>query len=227
MSLFGAPDDATESIRFNIAIPGGLSFLLHENFEDPVVGLDRFRPEDRPPVFLTFASYHIMISLGMAFIGLTLLASFLHWRKSLYSRRWLLWIFVFAVVGALAANQFGWVAAEVGRQPWIVHPPVEWTANGDVVVGPAGVVVYDEALGLRTEASVSPSVGASQVLASLFGFGFIYLCLGVAWLYVLDQKIRHGPESVDDDHGHGGGVLSAAVARKEPAQPPSDSGEGS
>ena len=227
MSLFGVPDDATESIRFNMAIPGGLSFLLHENFEDPVVGLDRFRPEDRPPVVLSFASYHIMISLGMAFIGLTLLASFLHWRKSLYSRRWLLWVFVFAVVGALAANQFGWVAAEVGRQPWIVHPPVEWTADGDVVVGVDGVVVYDETLGLRTENSVSPSVDASQVLASLLGFGFIYLCLGAAWLYVLDQKIRHGPEPVDDDHGTGGGVLSAAAARVGPTKPLSDPGEGS
>ncbi|MDX2436583.1 MAG: cytochrome ubiquinol oxidase subunit I [Acidobacteriota bacterium] len=228
MSLFGVPDDATESIRFNIAIPGGLSFLLHENFEDQVVGLDRFRPEDRPPVILTFASYHIMISLGMAFIGLTLLASFLHWRGSLYSKRWLLWVFVFAVVGALASNQLGWVAAEVGRQPWIVHPPVEWTADGDVVVGSDGVVVYDEAAGLRTADSVSPSVDASQVLASLLGFGFIYLFLGVVWLYVLDQKIRHGPEPVDDDRGEGEGLLSAAAARVERRRGPlSDSGEGS
>ncbi len=220
MSLFGVPDDATESIRFNVAIPGGLSFLLHENFEDPVVGLDRFRPEDRPPVMLTYTGYHIMIGLGMAFIGLTLLASFFHWRGSLYSKRWLLWVFVFAVVGALAANQFGWVAAEVGRQPWIVHPPVEWTADGDVVVGPEGVVVYDESLGLRTLDSVSPSVDASQVLASLVGFSLIYLCIGAAWLYVLDHKIRHGPEPVEKERGGGKGVIAAAAARVEPGKAP-------
>jgi cytochrome d ubiquinol oxidase subunit I len=214
MSLFGLPDDETESIRFNIAIPGGLSFLIHENFHQPVVGLDRFRPEDRPPVAISYGSYHIMISLGMAFIGLTLLSSFLHWRGNLYRRRWLMWIFVFAVLGALVANQLGWVAAEVGRQPWIVHPPVEWTSDGDVVVGPDGVVVYNEDLGLRTSDAVSASVSASQVLGSLIGFGVIYLFLLCAWLYVLDRKIRHGPEPVEavaDDTG--GGLLRAVAGR--------------
>ncbi len=226
MSLFGVPDDATGTIRFNIAVPGGLSFLVHEDFDAPVVGLDRFRPEDRPPVLLSFASYHIMISLGMAFIGLTLLAGFLYWRGTLYDTRWLMWIFVFAVVGALAANQFGWVAAEVGRQPWIVHPPVEWAPDGDVVVGPEGVVEYDEVAGLRTADGVSASVDASQVLASLLGFGFIYLCLGAAWLYVLDRKIRHGPEPVNGEH-RSGGFLEAVSSRVDHSESLTGTGEGS
>jgi len=214
MSLFGVPDDATENVRFNIAVPGGLSFLVHEDFDAPVVGLDRFRPEDRPPVLLSFASYHIMISLGMAFIGLTLLAGFLHWRGTLYDKRWLMWIFVFAV------------AAEVGRQPWIVHPPVEWTPDGDVVVGPTGVVEYDEVEGLRTSNGVSVSVDASQVLASLLGFGFIYLCLGAAWLYVLDSKIRHGPEPVEGEGG-GRGIMATASSRIQHSESLTGSVEGS
>ena len=155
-----------------------------------------------------------MIGLGMAFIALTLLAAFLHWRGRLYDTRWLMWIFVFAVLGPLLANQLGWVAAEVGRQPWIVHPPVEWTADGDLVVGPEGFVVYDERLALRTTDAVSTSVTAAQVLGSLIGFGAIYLFLLVAWLYVLDRKIRKGPEPVDaaspDDEG---GLLEAAAGR--------------
>jgi cytochrome d ubiquinol oxidase subunit I len=214
MSLIGLPDEKEERIRFNIAIPGGLSFLIHWDFEQPVVGLDRFRPEDRPPVLISYASYHIMIALGMAFIALTVLASFLHWRGKLYDTRWLMWVFVFAVLGPLVANQLGWVAAEVGRQPWIVHPPVEWTADGDVVVGPDGVVVYDEGLALRTEDAVSTSVTASQVLGSLIGFALIYLFLLLAWLYVLDRKIRKGPESVDTGpEGDAGGLLEAAAGR--------------
>jgi cytochrome d ubiquinol oxidase subunit I len=213
MSVFGIPDDATESIRFNIAIPGGLGFLVHDDFGATVIGLDRFRPEDRPPVIATFASYHIMIGLGMAFIGLTVLASFLHWRGRLYETRWLLWIFVFAVIGPLAANEFGWAAAEVGRQPWSVHPPVEWTADGGLVVGPSGFVEYDETQGLRTADGVSASVSAQQVLGSLIGFGIIYLSLLAVWLYVLDSKIRHGPEPVDAvATGIGGGLLSAATS---------------
>ena len=214
MSLFGLPDEEAERIRFNVALPGGLSFLIHWDFEQPVVGLDRFRPEDRPPVFIAYGSYHIMIGLGMAFIALTLVAAFLHRRGTLFQTRWLMWIFVFAVLGPLVANQLGWVSAEVGRQPWIVHPPVEWTEDGDVVVGPEGVVVYNEDAALRTEDAVSTSVDASQVLGSLIGFTLIYFFLLLAWLYVLDRKIGKGPEPVDEaPEGHAGGLLQAVAGR--------------
>jgi cytochrome d ubiquinol oxidase subunit I len=213
MSLIGIPDDEAEAVRFNIAVPGGLSFLLHWSLTEPVVGLDRFRPEDRPPIFIPFASYHIMIGLGMFFVIATLLASFLHWKGRLWDTRWLLWVFVFAVIGALAANQFGWAAAEVGRQPWIVHPPVEWTPDGDVVVGPDGVVEYDEQLGLRTVDAVSPSVTSGQVLGSVIGFGLIYLLLAAVWLFVLDRKIRQGPEPPGRTDDKEGDLRDAAAAR--------------
>jgi cytochrome d ubiquinol oxidase subunit I len=227
MSLFGLPDNTTETIRFNVAIPGGLSFLVHQDFSAPVVGLDRFRAEDRPPVLLSFASYHVMIGLGMAFIALTALASLLHWRGRLYQTRWLLWIFVFAVLGPLVANQLGWVSAEVGRQPWIVHPPLEWTANGDVVVGSSGVVEYDEAKGLRTVNAVSPSLSESQVLGSLIGFGLIYLGLLLVWLYVLDGKIRQGPEQVGDGISPGDdGLLTAVSGFAAESRSVTSSGEG-
>jgi cytochrome d ubiquinol oxidase subunit I len=230
MSLFGIPDDETETIRFNIAVPGGLSFLVHEDFSAPVVGLDRFRPEDRPPVALPFASYHIMIGLGMALIALTLTASFLLRRGRLWNTRWLLWVFVFAVGGAMVANQLGWVAAEVGRQPWIVHPPVEWKPDGDLAVGPSGVVEYDETLGLRTVDAVSPTVEAGQVLGSVIGFGLIYLLLGAVWIFVLDRKIRHGPEAPVGSIGTAGdNLLETATRRPKRAAgmtvPRSDAGD--
>ena len=211
LSLFGIPDDASQSVKLGVAIPGGLSFLLHDDFSTPVVGLDRFRPQDRPPVKVPFFSYHLMIGLGTLFIALTLLASLLRWRGRLWETRWLLWVFVFAVVGPIVANEVGWIAAEVGRQPWIVHPPVEWTAAGDLVTGPAGTVVYDEALGLRTVNAVSPSVRADQVLGSLVGFGLIYAGLIAVWLFVLDRKIKHGPEPGGEHAGGGGdGLIDAA-----------------
>ena len=46
------------------------------------------------------------------------------------------------------ANSTGWLLTEMGRQPWIVHPPVTWNADrSDVVVGrnwwvPAPVIVH-------------------------------------------------------------------------------------
>jgi cytochrome bd ubiquinol oxidase subunit I len=209
MSLFGLPDTEARKLRFNVAIPGGLSFLVREDFNAPLVGLDRFRPADWPPLFLSFVSYHVMISLGMTFIGLTLLASFLLWRGVLFETRWLLWVFVFAVVAPIAANEFGWVAAEVGRQPWIVYPPVQWNASGDVLVGPAGVVAYDESQGLRTAQAVSPLLSSAQVIGSIFGFTLIYLGLLAVWLFILDQKIREGPETSE---AHTEGTREGIVA---------------
>ena len=142
LSLLGWPEGDGEGMVFNLAIPGGLGLMLMGDPSATIVGLDRFRSEDRPPLWITFQSYHLMIGLGMLFIVLTLYASFLHWRGTLYDTRWLMWVFVFAVVGPLVANQVGWIAAEVGRQPWIVHPPVEWTADGtDLVTGPDGVEI--------------------------------------------------------------------------------------
>lgn len=215
LNLFGVPDDATRTVKLRLAVPGGLGLLLHGDPAKPVVGLDRFRPEDRPPVGLSFQSYHLMVALGMAFIGLTLLASFLRWRGTLFGARWLLWVFVPAVVLPIVANEVGWVAAEVGRQPWIVHPPVTWNADGtDVVVGPEGRVVYDERAGLRTLEAASPNVSAGQVLGSLVGFGFIYLALGAVWVFVLHRKIQHGPDEAPSGEGaDDGGALAAAGLR--------------
>jgi cytochrome d ubiquinol oxidase subunit I len=135
------------------------------------------------------------------------------WRGRLFETRWLLWVFVFAVGAAVLANQLGWVAAEVGRQPWIVHPPVEWTADGDVAVGASGAVEYDEGQGLRTLDAVSPGLEGRQVLGSIVGFSLVYLALAAVWLFVLDQKIRHGPEPAAPAAAPHTEGLAAAVAR--------------
>jgi len=226
LNLFGIPDPATGEIRFAVAVPGGLSMLLHHDPDAEVLGLDRFRPEDRPPVAIPFVSYHVMVGLGFAFIGLTVLAAVLRRRGTLWGHRWLLWTFVFAIVPAVAANQLGWVAAEVGRQPWIVHPPIVRDAGGQPVLDADGYVRYGTATatladgttfervaGLRTTDGVSKTVEAEQVLASIVLFGSVYLLLGALWVFVLHRKIRHGPDPVPGDRGaREGGLLDAAGA---------------
>jgi cytochrome d ubiquinol oxidase subunit I len=121
-----------------------------------------------------------MVGLGMLFIVLTWFAMFLLWRRTLFKRRWLLWVFVFAVLGPYAANQLGWMTAEVGRQPWVVYPTVQ---NGV------------EMMGLRTADGLSESVHANQVLWSIIMFGIIYFLLFCIWVWVMNEKIKHGPES--------------------------------
>ena len=170
MYLMGYVDEETETTH-GIAVPGALSYLLSWDFDYEVKGLDQFAKEDRPPVNHVFQSYHIMVALGMFFIGITLLALFFRWRKSLFDKRWLLKLFVASVILPVIANQAGWYSAERGRQPWLVY----------------GL--------LRTEDGISKAVSAPEVWTSLILFGLVYLLLLFVWLYVLNKEIKHGPES--------------------------------
>jgi cytochrome d ubiquinol oxidase subunit I len=221
LNLFGIPDEGAGVVRHAVAVPGGLSFLVHEDFEEAVLGLDVFRPEHRPPVLVPFASYHLMVGLGMFFIALTLFGSFLRWRGRLYTTRWLLWVFVFAVVGAVAANQLGWVAAEAGRQPWIVHPPMVLDDAGEPLRDSDGFVRYasttiampggsthETIAGLRTTDGVSEVVTSGQVLGSLVMFGLIYVLLGVLWVFVLNNKIQHGPDPPQSETSPAGAIAA-------------------
>ena len=217
LSLMGIPDDDSESIRGDVGIPGGLSLLLFSDPDTEVIGLDRFRNEDRPPVLLSFFSYHLMIAIGVFFLVLTLLATVLRVFNSLFQRRTLLWVFVLAVIPAFIANEAGWVAAEVGRQPWIVYAPFETTAEGERLVNDAGQFVYDETQGLRTSEAVSVVISSQQVLGSIVMFMAIYTLLFIVWIYVLHQKITSGPDLVAHEvtTSKPSGAWGAAGARVE------------
>lgn len=180
--LFGVPDEAAETVRYGLAVPRGLSLLVHFDGSEPVTGLNAFPPDERPNVAVVFQTYHAMVALGVGFIALTTTACFFWWRGTLFAQRWLLWLFVVAVLGAYAANQLGWVSAEMGRQPWIVH----------------GL--------LRTEAGVSETVTGPMVLSSILMFGAVYALLFAVWVFVMNEKIQHGPEP----------VAAAPPARTEP-----------
>jgi len=170
--MFGLPDEKEQRVKLGVPIPNLLSFLVHGNFHQPVDGLDKIPRENWPPVAMTFHSFHIMVGLGMFFIAVTLLALYLRWRGRLFEKRWLMWVFVVAIPLPYIANQLGWATAEVGRQPWIVYNL------------------------LRTSDALSKSVSASQTLGSIIMFGLIYALLFLVWLYVLNDKIHHGPEPV-------------------------------
>ena len=62
-----------------------------------------------------------MVGVGCALIGLAAWAALALWRGRLEQSRLLLWLLTLSVLGPQIANQAGWWAAEVGRQPWIVY----------------------------------------------------------------------------------------------------------
>ena len=168
--LFGWVNDSKQQVSFGVKIPGMLSYLIYGDTKKPVTGLNSFKPQDRPPVNIVFQTYHLMVAIGMTLIGLSLLGVFLWWKKKILSYRWLLWVFVFSVLGPQIANQVGWISAEVGRQPWIVY----------------GL--------LRTSEGLSKVVEANQVVFSLIMFTIVYLLLFALFLFLLNEKIQHGPE---------------------------------
>jgi cytochrome d ubiquinol oxidase subunit I len=172
--VFGWVNESEETTT-GIGIPGGLGFMLKQDFETPVKGLQAFAEEDRPgQVNAIFQFYHIMVAIGMALIGLTLAACFFWWRGTLFEKRYLLWVFVWAVILPQIANQFGWYTAEMGRQPWIVY----------------GL--------LRTSNALSNTVTANHVLFSLIGFSLVYTLLLGLFIYLLNKKIKKGPYDEDD-----------------------------
>ncbi|MBK7228643.1 MAG: cytochrome ubiquinol oxidase subunit I [Ignavibacteriales bacterium] len=171
--LFGWVDSENQKVNFGVAVPGMLSYLIGFDTNTKVTGLNSFKEEDRPPVNIVFQAYHLMVAIGFALIAISLLGIFFWWRGILFKQKWLLWIFVFSVLLPQIANQIGWITAEVGRQPWIVY----------------GL--------LKTSEGLSKAVEAGQVWFSLILFMLIYLGLFILFIYLLNEKIQHGPEDVD------------------------------
>lgn len=175
MYLFGWVDKEKQEVT-GLKIPGGLSFLLDYDFKAPVTGLNAFKPEDRPgQINAVFQFYHIMVAIGMVLIALSLLATFYWWRGTLFDKKWLLWIFVYAAILPQIANQVGWFAAEMGRQPWVVY----------------GL--------LRTSDAFSQAVTDNQIIFSLVLFLFVYTLLFALFIYLLNKKIKHGPFDTKED----------------------------
>ena len=174
LHLFGWVDETRETVH-GVALPGMLSVLAHGRADAPVTGLVEIAPDkqDRPPVQPVFQFFHIMVGIGFALAGLAVLAAFLCWRGKLFQQRWLLWVLVFSVLEPQIANQAGWFTAEMGRQPWIVH----------------GL--------LRTSEGLSAKVQSEAVLTSLILFTLIYALLFAVFVYLLNDKIQHGPDAAD------------------------------
>ena len=180
LHLFGWVDEEARATA-GPAIPGGLSLLVGNSTRHPVTGLDQIAPDLRPPLQATFQCFHLMVGAGMAMIAIAVWGAWLWWRGKLAepesgATRWFLRLAVPSVLLPQVANQAGWFTAEIGRQPWIV-----WGH-------------------LRTSEGLSAAVSSRQVLASLVGFGLIYALLFVLFLFLLNRKIQHGPEPMEESH---------------------------
>ena len=168
--LLALPSEEEERNIIQIgSIPGVLSFLGHHDFDAEIKGLKDFPKDERPPVLLTFVSFRLMVALGSYFILVTILGLIL--RNKLLEYPLYLKLMMFSVPLPYLAIEFGWLLAEVGRQPWLVY----------------GI--------MKTSAGVSP-IDIVQVATSLVAFVLVYALLGAVGYYLIIKKAVKGPEPV-------------------------------
>jgi len=175
VDIFAFPTDRPPELKLRIGIPGLLSWLALGDANAPLKGINEFPRENIPPLFLTFVSYHNMVILGMYFILILAISAFKIYKKTLWESKKLLKILFWSIPLPLAACQLGWIAAEVGRQPWIVYHL------------------------MRTKDAVSVSVGAGEILFSIFLFGAIYILLFSVLIVLLKKKVNKGFDLLSEE----------------------------
>ncbi len=169
--IIGQPDMEKRRLDNPIEVPKFLSFMTFRRFDAEVRGLDAFPEEDWPDnVPLLYYAYHIMVGLGTIFIAVMALAAFLLWKKRLFTTRPVLWLLMLLAPFPFIANTFGWMTAELGRQPWLVY----------------GL--------LRTADGYSHMVSAGNTMFTLIGFMGMYTVLSILFLFLVRREIEHGPE---------------------------------
>ncbi len=170
LEIVGQPDVQRRQLDNPLEVPRALSFLTYRRWTAHVAGLDAFPVSEWPSnVPLVYYAYHIMVGLGTFFIAIQLCAAWLLWRRTLYASRWMLWVLLLSIPFPYVANTAGWVSAEAGRQPWVVH----------------GL--------LRTAQGPSLHVSSGNALFTLLGFAGLYTVLGLLFLFLVAREIAHGP----------------------------------
>ncbi len=194
--LFAIPDRASQSNRFEIAVPGAGVIVAPP--DEVVQGLDAVPPEDQPPVFLVFWAFRVMVGLGLLMIGLGFWGAWLVWRRRLTQNRWFLRFATAMAPAGFVAVIAGWIVTEVGRQPWVVQ----------------GV--------LRTADAVSP-VTAGSVATSLLIYVSVYAVVFVAGAIYILRLVAEGPVAgaaePRPDGQRAPGTPLAAAPDKTPGDP--------
>jgi cytochrome d ubiquinol oxidase subunit I len=206
-SLFAYGDVDEGHNKVALEIPGLLSFLAHNDFDEYVPGIhdtnkalqEQFGPGDYKPIVpVAYWGFRWMIGFGMVSLSLGLLGLWLTrkrfllpaalrtgedevprlvlLRKPLGARLtrtyWLLALWTMAF--PLAANSWGWIFTEMGRQPWVVY----------------GV--------MQTRDAVSPGVSQAEILTSMIAFSLLYAVLAVIEVKLLVKYVKAGPPELTE-----------------------------
>jgi len=171
LTVGGFPDTAAKKNKYGLEIPGLLSFLVYDNFQQPVKALDQIPTNEQPPIAVTHIAFEIMIAIGSTMMLVGILYFIAVWKKrSWLTKNWFLKLFILSTPFGFIAVEAGWTVTEVGRQPWIIQ----------------GI--------MRTSEAVTPMPGIQY---SFYLFTLVYLILSIAVIFLLSRQIKMVPELYD------------------------------
>ncbi len=173
--------------------------ILFATAHGELEGLDAFSEDERPPLWMVFWSFRIMVGAGLVMLALGLWGVWKWYRGSIDQPGLFHWVAVPSGTLGFVAVLTGWITAEVGRQPYTVYG-------------------Y-----LRTADSLAP-VSAGQVATSLLVFMVVYAIVFTAGVVYMARIATRGfgddPTPAPDDKRRAPGTPLGAV--DEPAKVPSD-----
>jgi cytochrome bd ubiquinol oxidase subunit I len=186
--LFGIPNDKEQRVDYAIEIPKIGSLILKHDPNAPMAGLDTVPADQRPPVFIVFWAFRVMVGLGFGMLGIGLWSLLARSRNQLYNATWLHRCAVLVGPAGFVAVLAGWVTTEVGRQPFTVY----------------GL--------LRTADSAAP-LDAPAVAVSLIAFVIVYFVVFGAGIYYLLMLMAKPPQPHEPtpDQGPEAAIKPAAI----------------
>jgi cytochrome d ubiquinol oxidase subunit I len=182
----GTPDGREE--KFSVTVPCLLSYLADGSFDSEVQGINQLREEyiaeygqdpgaayytagDYAPIIpVTYWSFRLMIGTGMAAAAAALAFLVVTRGGRVPSGRGWIALAVALPLLPLAANSFGWIFTEMGRQPWAVF----------------GL--------MTTERAVSPGISIAEAGISIVSLTLVYAALAVIEVALMLKYIRRGAE---------------------------------
>ena len=156
--LFALPDAATQTNKFEIAIPKLASLYLTHDWNGEVKGIDAFG-DKHPPVAPVFFAFRVMVGMGMLMLAVSWLGAWqLSRRKTI--QPWLARVLVAMTFAGWVALLAGWYVTEIGRQPWLVQ-------------------------GVLTAAQAASTVPAANIAFTLVTYLTLYIALLAAYVSVV------------------------------------------
>ena len=170
--LFAIPDQATQSNKYEIAIPKLASFYLTHDWNGEVKGIKDFA--EHPPVGPVFWAFRIMVGVGLLMLAVSWFASYELKFKNTLSKRTAMVLVAMTFAGWVALVS-GWYVTEIGRQPWLVY-------------------------GVLTTAQAASQVPAGNIALSLAMYLTLYAALLSAYVSVVFYLAKKAAGGGEEPH---------------------------